>query len=54
MNRERSMQRLNLLTLAAFLLGLGAFVFDAATPRAATFTAETVAWNAGDKPLSLN
>jgi len=33
------MQRLNLLTLAAFLLGLGAFIYDSTIPRAARFAA---------------
>ncbi len=40
MSRERSMQRLNMLALAAFLLALGAFVYDTATPRPARIVAE--------------
>ena len=39
MDRERTMQRLNLLTLAAFLLGLGAFIYDSSTPPSARLSA---------------
>ncbi len=35
MDRERSMQRLNMLTLAAFLLGFAAFVLDSTASRPA-------------------
>jgi hypothetical protein len=34
------MQRLNLLTLAAFLLGVCAFVYDAAAPAPGRFVVE--------------
>ena len=40
MERERTMQRLNLLTLAAFLLGLGAFIFDSTTPAQARLASQ--------------
>jgi hypothetical protein len=40
MSREQSMQRLNILTLAAFLVGLAAFIYDFATPARASLVAD--------------
>lgn len=40
MSREQSMQRLNVLTLAAFLVGLATFVYDFATPARPSLVAD--------------
>jgi hypothetical protein len=40
MSREQSMQRLNILTLAAFLVGFAAFIYDFATPERVSLAAD--------------
>jgi hypothetical protein len=54
MSREQSMQRLNILTLAAFLVGLAAFVYDFATPAPARLVADAPQWNASPAKLMLD
>ena len=52
MDRERAMQRLNALTLAAFLIGFAAFIYDSSTPRSPRMTADVPAWNSAPASLS--
>lgn len=54
MSREQSMQRLNILTLAAFLVGLAAFVYDFATPAPVRLVADASQWNAVPAKLMLD
>jgi hypothetical protein len=53
MSRERSMQRMNALTLAAFLLGVAAFVFDSATPAPARVMADVPAWSSASANTAI-
>ncbi len=48
------MQRLNVLTLAAFLIGLAAFLYDASTPQPARVIADASAWNGAQTHLMLD
>lgn len=53
MSRERTMQRMNALTLAAFLLGVAAFIFDSATPTPTRVAADAPAWSSASTNTAI-
>lgn len=47
------MQRMNALTLAAFLLGVAAFIFDSATPAPIRVAADVPAWSSASADTAI-
>jgi hypothetical protein len=54
MTREQSMQRLNVLTLLAVLIGICAFIYDATTPSQARTVANGSPWADARIQLTLD